>query len=144
LFTDELPSQNFAIPFCEILWRYFLVATTDQLGPMVYMNNDLQLSDKVDQWTDSPKHVTLDDLRLILQAYTARISPADSRDYSPLEIDGVIIVLNYIAQIMQPGVEMFLPPLIGITLERAWDTLNDMNGGQKNVRYIGPMFRLLG
>ncbi|CAE6386138.1 unnamed protein product [Rhizoctonia solani] len=114
LFTDEPPSKNFAIPFSKR---------------------------QIDQWTDRPKHVTLDDLPMILQAYTGRMSPVDSRTYSSLEIDAIVVLLSYVTQIMQPGVEILLPPLIATTLDRIWDALSNMKEGNLDtISHIGHIF----
>ncbi|QRW24902.1 glycosyltransferase family protein [Rhizoctonia solani] len=145
IFVESLPSENLAIPFCEILWRYFLVATTDQLESLVYINNDVQLSSKADQWTDSSKHVTLDDLRIVLQAYTGRMSLVDSPTYLSLEINAILVLLNFVTQIMQPRVEFLLPPLIGNTLDRIWEIINNKKeDDQETIIGIGRVFRLIG
>ncbi|KAF8749050.1 Lactonase, 7-bladed beta-propeller [Rhizoctonia solani] len=145
IFVESLPSENLAIPFCEILWRYFLVATTDQLESLVYINNDVQLSSKADQWTDSSKHVTLDDLRIVLQAYTGRMSLVDSPTYLSFEINAILVLLNFVTQIMQPGVEFLLPPLIGNTLDRIWEIINNKKeDDQETIIGIGRVFGLIG
>ncbi|KAF8716662.1 Lactonase, 7-bladed beta-propeller, partial [Rhizoctonia solani] len=145
IFVESLPSENLAVPFCEILWRYFLVATTDQLESLVYINNDIQLSSKADQWTDSSKHVTLDDLRIVLQAYTGRMSLVDSPTYLSLEINAILVLLNFVTQIMQPGVEFLLPPLIGNTLDRIWEIINNKKeDDQETIIGIGRVFGLIG
>ncbi|KAL5639432.1 hypothetical protein ACGC1H_006815 [Rhizoctonia solani] len=137
-FRDEPPSRLLAAPFCELLWRYMLVATTDQLLPLVYINNDLQLTNKAEIWHKSPKFVNPDDLRIILQAYIGRMSPVDPRSHAPLDISAIPVLLHFIVNVMQDGAEIFLPPLVGLTLDRVWDALHDVNADtQETVSHVG-------
>ncbi|CAE6422308.1 unnamed protein product [Rhizoctonia solani] len=145
LFHDTPPSHLLAAPLCEILWRYLLVATTDQIAPLVYINNDLQLTDKAEIWNESPKYVNLDDLRIIIQAYIGRMAPIDPRSHGPLEIGAIAVLLNFVTKVMQPGVEIFVPSLFGLTLDRIWDALDSLNaGGQETVGHIGAILSLFG
>ncbi|CAE6443280.1 unnamed protein product [Rhizoctonia solani] len=137
-FTDNSPSRLLAAPLCELLWRYMLVATTDQLTPLVYINNDLQLTKKAAIWHKSPKFINPSDLRNILQAYIGRMSPVDPRSHKPLDIAAIPVLLRFIINIMQDGAEIFFPPLVGLTLDRVWDTLYDVNADdQETVSYAG-------
>lgn len=110
-------------PFCEILWRYLLVATPDQYPSLMFINNSI--TEISDIWDKSPKLVDLDDSRAILHAYNGRLAPADSRLYGPLPITAIPLLLKFVTPLVQAGSEDLLPSLVGLTLGRFWKVLLD-------------------
>lgn len=121
-FLKEHPNPDILVaPFCEIHWRYVLVATSDQDIPLVQIGNDVSGLSKV--WDESPKVPNLEDSRTILHAYRARLAPADTRIYGPLGVTLVPLLLRLVVPNMVPGSEDLLPELFGLIVERLWGAL---------------------
>ncbi|KEP51251.1 putative transmembrane protein [Rhizoctonia solani 123E] len=140
VFKDTPPPDRTAIPFCEVLWRYLLVAPPDQLEPLLHINCDVGLSGKVDIWQKSTKQTNFEDLRSVFQAYAGRMLSADSRSHA-LELDTILALLNFVLDILKPGAEMFFAQVVGLTLDRAWEALGDADQG--TIGQIGGIFILL-
>lgn len=130
-------------PFCEVLWRYLLVATSDQTAPLVAMNNDVSEMSTI--WDDSPKFVDPEDSRAILHAYIGRLAPANLRLYEPLPATAMPALLRFVTALVQPGSEDLLPSVLGLTLGRFWDIILDQEAEDDIlVESLADTFRFFG
>ncbi|KAG8729243.1 hypothetical protein FRC11_009242 [Ceratobasidium sp. 423] len=108
------------VPFCELLWRSMLVATEDQFFTLHYINNFVYYDKVAGSWDESPKYVDLDDSCTVLDAFSARMVPTNSRLFKPLPLLQLIGLLRFVIRLAQPGSEGCYPPLFGGTIERIW------------------------
>lgn len=136
----KYPSSNpLVAQFCEILWRYLIVATTDQYPSLVYMNNDV--SEMSETWVHSSKPADSEDSRTILQAYTGRLLAGDLRLDAQLTGPNITLLMRFATPFIQPGSEDLFPSLLGLTLGRFWEALV---GHEEERGLKSPVFQSMG
>lgn len=123
-------AKHILTPLCEILWRYFLVAPTDQDLALIPIYNNI--GQRTMLWEE--KLVDLEDCRTILCAYNNRLSTTNSVLYAPPELSALPVLLAFVVRFAHPGVGDLVPSMFGLTIRCMWDQLLDNNPMQEIMR----------
>jgi hypothetical protein len=137
---DSDLAKLLVVPLCEILWRYCLIATTDQEPALKLIHNCI--GDLAYMCGDYIKHLDLEDSRIVLCAYNARLAPALPDKYQPLDVSALPVLLEFVVALAQTGTEDLLPSLFGRTIRRIWDDLvKEEHGAEFYVKNIQNAFQ---
>ncbi|CAE6436805.1 unnamed protein product [Rhizoctonia solani] len=118
--TLPIEDTGLANQVTEIHFRCMLVVTTDQNVPMRLLAERLCEFSTVMPGDDTHMFPKSEDSRAIFEAYIARLAPFDTRLYTPIDITMIPVVLDLLISNMEPGLEELLPSIIGLTLDRLW------------------------
>ncbi|KAG8734127.1 hypothetical protein FRC11_011390 [Ceratobasidium sp. 423] len=138
-FGRHLPIvERVQVPLREILWRYVLVATTDQVTPLMHIHN--AVGGLTERWDETPKFVDLEDSRTIINVYCTRLAPVDTRMYSPIAISAIPAMMRFVVPHVAPEAQDLLPLIFGRTVERTWGALiTDEEDNEHFVDYLGKI-----
>ncbi|KAL5633793.1 hypothetical protein ACGC1H_005849 [Rhizoctonia solani] len=112
--SDTHPSEEFIPLFGNILWRYMLIAPTDQFIPLTMIYD--QMGELAKLW--SPKIIDLEDSKVIIRTYVMRLAPTDVQFYAPLPVSTISVFLLHTATSLLPGCEDLVPDIFGVTIRR--------------------------
>lgn len=112
-------AKSLALPFCEVLWRYWLIAPTDQEHPLRIIDHHIGKGSGLWEVTI----IDLEDCRLVLRAYLDRLVPNNKVLYAPLDFRTIPMHLGFAGSFVQHGAEDMLPLLFGSTISQTWDRL---------------------
>lgn len=132
IYNDADDAKLLAAPLCEIIWRYTLVAPTDQELPLTLINNDI--GDLAILWDKSSPVFDLEDSLSLILAFSARLSPENREFYEPLNVTAIPILLRFVLASAGPGSEGELPKLIRLAINRIWDDILDQE--QEDLVYV--------
>ncbi|CAE6472291.1 unnamed protein product [Rhizoctonia solani] len=113
---DGHSAEEFIPLFGDILWRYLPIAPTDQFVPLTIIYEQMGKLAEL----GNPTFIDIEDSRVIIRAYLARLSPIDPRFYSPLPVSAVSVLLLHIVTFLRPGCEDLIPDIFGVTIQRLW------------------------
>ncbi|CAE7168913.1 unnamed protein product [Rhizoctonia solani] len=109
------------IPLCEIIWRCMIMATKDEVIPLMYMFNTVQ-SAGVRMWE---KHCRtpagrsdVEDFRTILELFLMRLAPTNPERYSKFGFAEMAAVIPFVAGRVR-GCEDLFPKLFKMAFDRA-------------------------
>ncbi|CAE6422316.1 unnamed protein product [Rhizoctonia solani] len=143
------------VPFCELLWRCMIMATTDEVDPLMYMFNTAQ-SAGADLWE---KHCgtpagrfDAEDSRIILNGFIMRMAPTNLERYSRLGFAEMTAFLRFIKRRVEPGCEDLFPQVFNMVLDRTWEAFDtrELDDGMlidaagRTLVYLGNCMQILG
>ncbi|KAG8723805.1 hypothetical protein FRC09_001707 [Ceratobasidium sp. 395] len=107
--------------FCEVLWRYHVVAGTEHLGLVPLQDSARH---HIEDWKHITSRVDLDDARNVMQAYTERIT-STSILYPIPNLAAIGQMVAYVVPMtgLTSGTEDLFIPLIRATFEYFWSTV---------------------
>ncbi|EUC54449.1 hypothetical protein RSOL_049720 [Rhizoctonia solani AG-3 Rhs1AP] len=109
---DTQPSEEVMPLFGDILWRYLLIAPTDQFTPLTIIYEQMRELAKL----GNPKCIELEDSKVVICTYVMRLAPTDVQFYAPLPISSVPSLLLHTATFLLPGCEYLVPDICGVTV----------------------------
>ncbi|CAE6506610.1 unnamed protein product [Rhizoctonia solani] len=116
---DTHPSEEFVPLFGDILWRYLLVAPTDQLMPLMIIYNQMDEMARLGM----PQFIDLEDSKAVISTYIMRLAPNDTQFYEPLSPSAMSVYTIHMLAFLKLGCEMLLPDLFRNTIQRFWNVL---------------------
>ncbi|CAE6472380.1 unnamed protein product [Rhizoctonia solani] len=107
------------ISFCEIHWRYYIVAGTDHIGTLEEYNKDAGQYYEI--WLPKSRSVDLEDALTILHAFTQRMQ-STSILYPLPDVPTMGAMLSFVAPRsgLIPGVEDLFIPLVRVVFNYFW------------------------
>ncbi|CAE6451686.1 unnamed protein product [Rhizoctonia solani] len=107
------------ISFCEIHWRYYIVAGTDHIGTLEAYNKDA--GQYYESWLPKSRPVDLEDARTILHAFTQRMQ-STSILYPLPDVPTMGTMISFVVPRsgLIPGVEELFIPLIRLVFGYFW------------------------
>ncbi|EUC60706.1 hypothetical protein RSOL_361070 [Rhizoctonia solani AG-3 Rhs1AP] len=107
------------ISFCEIHWRYSIVAGTDHIGTLDEYNKDAGQYYEI--WLPKGRPVDLEDARTILHAFTQRMQ-STSILYPLPDVPTMGAMLSFVTPRsgLIPGVEDLFIPLVRVVFDYFW------------------------
>ncbi|CAE6506160.1 unnamed protein product [Rhizoctonia solani] len=110
------------ISFCEIHWRYYVVAGTDHVGTLEEYNKDAGRCYEI--WLPKGRPVDLEDARTILHAFTQRMQ-STSILYPLPDVLTMGTMLSFVIPRcgLMPGVEYLFSPLVRVVFEYFWKSV---------------------
>ncbi|KAG8788088.1 hypothetical protein FRC12_014928 [Ceratobasidium sp. 428] len=107
--------------FCEVFWRYYVVAGTDHSALAALRDSDQH---HIDDWKLTTNRVDLEDARTIMQAYIERITSGSILYPVPhLALVGEMVAFVVPMTRLTSGTEDLFIPLLRVTLEYFWWTV---------------------
>ncbi|EUC61190.1 MYND finger protein [Rhizoctonia solani AG-3 Rhs1AP] len=142
-------------PFCELIWRCMIMATTDEVNPLMYMFNTVQAAgaDNWEKYSNTPAgRFDADDSRTILNLFIMRMAPVNLERYSRLGFAEMTAFLRFIKRRVEPGCENLFPQVFNMVLDRTWEALNtnELDDGMlidaagRTLMYLGNCMQILG
>ncbi|CAE6480817.1 unnamed protein product [Rhizoctonia solani] len=141
--------ESLVVPFSELLWRCMLAATTDEVTPLMYMFNDMEVVSEL--WDKHSKRYDEEDSVSILNTYIMRLAPTNPRRYSRLTSVEMTSLLRFIKWTVEPGCEDLFAQVFGMTLDRTWEAVvgKEIDDGllvdavSRILVYLGDFLQLL-
>ncbi|KDN43452.1 hypothetical protein RSAG8_06041, partial [Rhizoctonia solani AG-8 WAC10335] len=142
-------------PFCELIWRCMIMATTDEVDPLMYMFNTVQ-SAGADSWekycNTSAGRLDAEDSLTILNIFIMRMAPTNLERYSRLGFAEMTALLRFIKRRVEPGCEDLFPQVFNMVLDRTWEAfdtreLDDgilIDAAGRTLMYLGNCMQILG
>lgn len=118
---DSGSLKRLASPFCEILWRYCLIATTDQAYSLMLIHNDVGV--QAQHWEE--KIIDVEDSRAVVSALIDRILLPEEFLYMPLAPMPMLILMTFVTPFVEHGAKDLYPLLLGSTVKHMWKLLVD-------------------
>ncbi|CAE6489510.1 unnamed protein product [Rhizoctonia solani] len=120
-------TEGVLIPFCELIWRSMIMATIDEVNPLMYMFNTAQ-SPGADLWEkrcNTPAgRFDAEDSRTILTVFLMRMAPTNLERYSRLGFAEMTAFLRFIKRRVEPGCEDLFPQVFRMALDRTWEAFD--------------------
>ncbi|CUA74324.1 hypothetical protein RSOLAG22IIIB_11150 [Rhizoctonia solani] len=142
-------------PFCELIWRCMIMATTDEVDPLMYMFNTVQAAG-ADSWekycNTRAGRSDAEDSCTILNIFIMRMAPTNLERYSRLGFAEMTAFLRFIKRRVEPGCEYLFPQVFGMVLDRTWEALDtkELDDGMlidaagRTLMYLGNSMQILG
>lgn len=107
------------VKFCEVQWRYYIIAGTDQLLPLRKFHEDARKY--YESWSSQSTTVDLEDARTKLEAFTLQMSSASGPFPCPtLPTMGNMMLFVMTGCVFQPGIEDLLLPFLQAIFRCYW------------------------
>ncbi|CAE7101422.1 unnamed protein product [Rhizoctonia solani] len=102
----------------ELLLRYSLVASKNQrLAILSY----LDIPSRCQEWMNTPKHVDIEDSRLILNSFIKQLSEGDDPDI--LAKQDPSMMLRFVSLAIDTSTQDLLPEVLRWTIQHGWSSL---------------------
>ncbi|KAG8709217.1 hypothetical protein FRC08_018478 [Ceratobasidium sp. 394] len=125
----------------EIALRYLLVASEYQREAILRV---VHVTKNIDTWTESPKHIDVQDSRLIMTAFIHALSGGDK---SLLLTEAPYMMLRLVSLATDAATQDLIPEVIRLTIEYDWLRLLDTSNRDNVevvIRYLfGSMYALI-
>ncbi|CAE6492443.1 unnamed protein product [Rhizoctonia solani] len=110
------------ISFCEIHWRYYIVAGTDHIGTLDEYNKDA--GEYYEVWLPKGRPVDLEDARTILHAFIQRMQ-STSILYPLPDVPTMGSMVSFVVPRsgLMPGVEDLFIPLVQVVFRYFWTSV---------------------
>ncbi|KAH7333718.1 hypothetical protein B0J17DRAFT_676585 [Rhizoctonia solani] len=120
--TKQTKMTNRWISFCEIHWRYYIVAGTDHIGTLEEYNEDA--GEYYEVWLPKSRPVDLEDARTILNAFTQRMQSTSIMYPLPdVPTMGSMISFVVLRCGLMPGVEDLFILLAQVVFKYFWTSV---------------------
>ncbi|CAE7086458.1 unnamed protein product [Rhizoctonia solani] len=113
----------YLVPLCELIWRCMIMATTDEVVPLMYMFNAVQAAGS-ELWVTSAGGTDTKDSRTILNTFLMRLAPTDPERFSRPGITEMSSFFIFIYKRLRPGCEDLFPRVFEMVLDRTWEAFD--------------------
>ncbi|CAE6466232.1 unnamed protein product [Rhizoctonia solani] len=122
---NAIKSKFHSTVLSEISFRYNLIATSDQLHAVTYMNIDLLSQKYLSAWQANTEQVDLEDCGEVIFAYIDRFKSPHPVLHAPILVLHGPIFLRSLAQFVTLGTADLLPAVLEVTVQRIWEEIKD-------------------